>query len=662
MHPVALLTDCEHERTVEQVANMKKTWMVVLGLVAVAHGAGRAVEQQPVQAGEAVLFAQNLMVPMRDGVRLATDIYRPAVGGVPVADKLPALLQRTPYNKEGAQLVQQAKWLASHGYVVALQDDRGTYHSEGVQIKYIGYGKDGFDAVEYVAQLPYSDGQVGMWGTSYAGHTQASAAIAHPPHLKTLVINCGGLYNGWLYKIRNHGAFELAQQVGWAFGQLAAQTNNPAAHEAFQREKAVDWIGDLHGKRGLTPLALAPNFEEYIFDIMTHGDYDDYWRQPDMNWSVAFELTSDIPMLHISGWYDSYTMGTIENYLGLSKAKKAPERLLVGPWTHGANSVSHSGDVEFGTDAAIKDFSTEFHLRWFDHFLKGRNTPVASEPPVKLFVMGTGDGHKDANGRLFHGGYWKTASGWPVPGAYPVTYYLNGDGGLSAKAPAVDAKATTYTYDPKNPVPTIGGSFSPQRGLAGAGGYNQRELEFKGDETKGFYGSKPPYLPLRARPDVLVFQTDPLAQDMEVIGSVEVTLFVASTAVDTDFTAKLIDVYPPSKDYPQGYELNITDGVVRTRYRNSPVKPEFMKPGDVYKVKIEPFPTANVFKKGHRIRLDISSSNFPRFDVNPNTGEPLGMDRRSVVADNSVHHDAKHPSQIVLSVSDKRPETSAINR
>jgi putative CocE/NonD family hydrolase len=621
---------------------------------------GQAPQTQPTEL-DAVLFARNVMVPMRDGVKLATDIYRPTLNNVPLEGKLPLLLQRTPYNKEGAQLAQQAKTLASHGYVVALQDDRGTYHSEGVQIKYIGYGKDGFDAIEYLAKLPYTDGQVGMWGTSYAAHTQASAAIAHPPHLKTVVLNCGGLFNGWEYKIRNHGAFELAQQIGWAFGQLAVQTNNAVARDAFQREKAVDWVGNLSGKRGQTPLALAPNFESYIYDIMTRSDYDDYWRQPDLNWSVAFDQTSDIPMLHVSGWYDSYPYGTIKNFVALSKSKKGPVRLLVGPWTHGSNTRSFSGDVEFGPDAAIKDFATDFHLRWFDHFLKGKPTAVASDAPVRLFVMGTGDGHKDQNGRLYHGGYWQAAGTWPLPAARAATFYLHGNGSLSAERPTATDKPSAYTYDPSHPVPTIGGSFSPERGLVAAGGFDQREREFKGDEAKGFYGSQPPFLPLRSRPDVLVFETVALGQDVEVIGPVEVTLYAASTAIDTDFTAKLVDVYPPSKDYPSGYDLNITDGVIRARYRNSPEKQEFMKPGEVYTFRIEPMPTANVFKKGHRIRLDISSSNFPRFDVNPNTGEPLGMGRRTVVADNTVYHDAGHPSQLKVSILE-RPPSSAQNR
>jgi hypothetical protein len=498
-----------------------------------------------------------------------------------------------------------------------------------------------------------------MWGTSYAAHVQASAAIAHPAPLKTLVLNFGGLYNGWEYKIRNHGAFELAQQVAWAFEQAAANPNNTVAREVLKNEKVADWIGVIHAKRGLNPLTYAKNFEDYIFELMTHGDYDDYWKAPDMNWSLNYAQTADIPMLHVTGWYDSYTSGTIKNYVALSRMKKSPIRLLVGPWLHGRNTSSVAGDVEFGQDAALKDFPTDFHLRWFDHFLKGKpSLTAADDAPVRLFVMGTGDGHKDANGRLFHGGAWRTATAWPVPEAQPTPFYLHGDGGLSQTVPSTNNPPSTYTYDPQHPVPTIGGSFSSQRGLVAAGGFDQREREFNGDADKGYLGSRPPYLPLKARPDVLVFQTAPLAEDTEVIGPVEVTLHAASTAVDTDFTAKLIDVYPPSRDYPGGYELNLTDGIIRARYRTAPEKQEFMKPGEIYKFTIEPFPTANEFKKGHRIRLDISSSNFPRFDVNPNTGEPLGMSRRTVIADNSVYHDARHPSHVVLSIVRRSQSTA----
>ena len=597
-------------------------------------GSAAGVAQQrlpaPAAPSEAIVFAKNVMIPMRDGVKLATDIYRPSAGGAPVEDTLPILLQRTPYNKDAAAAVAQATYFASHGYVVALQDERGAYHSEGVQSKYIGYGQDGYDTIEWLARLPYTDGQVAMWGTSYAAHAEAGAAILHPPHLRLAILNCGGLYNGWLYKVRNHGAFELAQQTTWAFGQLA------------KPERAAPWIGAMAGARGETPLATAPSFEEYYFEIMTHADYDDYWKQPDRNWSLYYEQTSDIPMLHLTGWYDSYTSGSILNFQNLSKLKKSPIKLIVGPWVHGGNTRSNSGDVEFGPDAAIADFNEGFHLRWFDHFLKGKDTGADRDPAVRLFVMGTGDGHKDANGRLFHGGYWRDSPSWPVPETTYSSYYFHGDGTLSTAPPAAEAP-TKYVYDPARPVPTIGGSFSGTADMSPAGAFDQRE-------TARLFGSKPPYRALKARPDVVVFQTPPLAQDTEVVGPVAVRLFAASNAPDTDFTAKLVDVYPPSADYPAGFEMNITDGIVRARYRNSPDHAELLKPGQVAELTIEPFPTANVFKKGHRIRVDISSSNFPRFDVNPNTGEPLGQRHPPRTAENILYHDAAHPSALVLPI------------
>ena len=249
-----------------------------------------------------------------------------------------------------------------------------------------------------------------------------------------------------------------------------------------------------------------------------------------------------------------------------------------------------------------------------------------------------------------HGGYWREETSWPLPDTEFVKYYFHADGSLNAAGPVADVSPTTYPYDPDDPVPTIGGSFS---GALKRGAYDQREREFKslgGGSENGFYGSKPPYLPLKTRSDVVVFQTEPLAEDVEVVGPIRVTLFAASTALDTDFTAKLIDVYPPSRDFPSGFDMNLTDGIVRARYRNSPERQELMTPGQIYEFVIEPFPTGNVFKKGHRIRIDISSSNFPRFDVNPNTGEPLGKHRRMIVADNSIYHDAAHPSHIVLPI------------
>jgi hypothetical protein len=257
--------------------------------------------------------------------------------------------------------------------------------------------------------------------------------------------------------------------------------------------------------------------------------------------------------------------------------------------------------------------------------------------------MGTDDGHKDENGRLFHGGYWKEGAEWPLPGTAMTPYYLHADGSLQTSRPGKDVVPTTYTFDPADPVPTIGGSFSSTSPVFEPGAYDQRERD-------DVFAAKPPYLPLKSRADVLVFQTEPLNEDVEVVGPIVAHLFASSSATDTDFTVKLVDVYPPSADFPTGYEMNLTDGILRARYRDRPDRQTLMEPGNIYQIEVTPFPNANRFKKGHRIRVDISSSNFPRFDVNPNTGEPLGKNRRSIKADNTIYHDADHPSHVVLPI------------
>jgi putative CocE/NonD family hydrolase len=349
-------------------------------------------------------------------------------------------------------------------------------------------------------------------------------------------------------------------------------------------------------------------------------------------------------MIHIGGWYDIFLAGTFNNFVELSKIKRTPQRILIGPWTHSGNSRPYAGDVAFGDAAAIGDFSTDFHVRWFDHYLKGLPTGVENDAPLHLFVMGTGDGHKDADGRLFHGGYWRDANSWPLPATRVVPYYFHADGSLSPQKPSEQRSSTTYTFDPAHPVPTIGGGSSAR---LKDGGYNQRE-------DPRFPPSQPPYLPLRARADVVVFQTEPLAEDLEIIGPIKVMLYGSTNRTDTDFTAKLVDVYPPSDDWPGGFDLNITDAIIRGRYRATRDHQVLLQPGTVYPFTIEPFPTANVFKKGHRIRVDISSSNFPRFDVNPNTGEPLGKSRRMITADNTVYHSAAYPSHILLPLAPAR--------
>jgi uncharacterized protein len=582
-----------------------------------------------------VIRERNVMMPARDGVKLSTDVYH-ASG----ATRVPVLLHRTPYDKSAPATVAIAEFFAKHGYGVVVQDTRGRHASEGVFSKYYKFDAyDGYDCIEWAAKLPFSDGRVGMWGTSYAAHTQADASKLNPPSLKTLVINMGGMSNAWDHSVRFDGAFEMGRQLTWAWDQILQDTKDPVVKQLLTKEKVTDWYTALPLRKGLNPLSAAPNYEGYYLDESEHSDYDEHWQGIGMQWEKFYEQTSDIPMLHIGGWYDIYLRGTIENFHELSRIKKAPERLLIGPWTHHGDAETFAGDVDFGPAAAIKDFDTDFHLRWFDHFLKGAPADAVAESPVRLFVMGTGDGHRDPAGRLFHGGYWRNSQEWPPSEARRVSYYLHADGSLSTVVPTSSERAkTTYTFDPTHPVPTIGGGVSKR---LKDGAFHQRE-------RADFPGSRAPFLPLRARADILVFETEPLREDVDVMGPIEVELFASSTAVDTDFTAKLIDVYPSSKDFPEGFEMNLTDAIIRASYRDSSKQRRLMKPGEVYKLTIRPFDTANHFKRGHRIRVDISSSNFPRFDVNPNTGEPLGLNRRVVSADNSVYHDAQYASRIVL--------------
>jgi hypothetical protein len=590
-----------------------------------------------------VVHQSDVMMKTRDGIGLATDVYRPANGITPAREKLPVLLHLTPYDKAAPAAIAIAEELAKNGYVVVLQDMRGRHHSQGKFSKYDAKDAyDGYDAVEWASKLPYANGKVGMYGTSYAAHSQADAAKLHPPHLSTLVINMGGMSDAWDHSVRNDGAFELGRQLSWAWEQIIEDSKDPVVRARLQQEKLVDWYSALPLRKGLSPLSSVPNYEDYYLDEATHADDDAYWQSISMNWKSYYAQTSDVPMLHIGGWYDIYLRGTIENWRELSKQKKSAERLMIGPWTHHGDDQSYAGDVDFGPGAAIADFDVGFHLRWFDYYLKGAHNAVATQAPVRFFVMGTGDGHKDAHGRLVHGGYWRDAKEWPPADTRQQTFYLHANGTLSAERPASsEASSITYTFDPQHPVPTIGGGVSKR---LKDGAYDQRE-------RADMPGSRPPYLPLSARSDVLVFETAPLDRDVTVMGPVQIQLFGASNCSDTDFTAKLVDVYPPNADYPGGFAMNLTDGIRRARYRDGRKQGELIEPGKVYAFEINPYDTANVFKKGHRIRLDISSSNFPRFDVNPNTGEPLGMNRRAVSAQNTVYYSPDFPSRLSLWVS-----------
>jgi putative CocE/NonD family hydrolase len=417
---------------------------------------------------------------------------------------------------------------------------------------------------------------------------------------------------------------------------------DPALHEALvQNGKLMpQHLLHLPIRPGTTPLKHVPEYEAWLIEAMRHGDDDAFWKRPGHSVVDNIDRYADVPVYHVTGWYDSWCRQNVLNWQHLVKAKKSPQRLIIGPWTHGAQGRNVAGELEFPAEAALA--FNEWRLQWFDRWLKNGGQGPDKDAPVKLFIMGGGDGRKSTDGRLRHGGRWRDEQEFPLARTRFTPFYLHAGGRLGTEPLRADQSSTTFRFDPFNPVPTIGGNLSSVGGLLEAGGFDQR------CRSNTLFARE--QLPLSERRDVLVFQTEPLSEDVEVTGPLTVRLFVSSSAVDTDFTAKLIDVYPPNADYPLGFDLNIGDSITRMRYRNSLEKAELMKPGEIYEVTLHLYPTANVFARGHRIRLDVSSSNFPRFDLNPNTGEPLQQHRRMVQADNTVYHDARHPSHVVLPI------------
>jgi putative CocE/NonD family hydrolase len=603
---------------------------------------------------------------MRDGVRLATDVYVPGRNGKPVEQVFPVILERTPYDKtadsrsERAPAVEKPKsraevaaFFVRRGYVVIYQDCRGRYKSEGLYVKYLSDGVDGYDTCAWIVKQAWSDGVIGTMGLSYAAHTQGALGSAGAPGVKAMFLDSGGFSNAYQGGIRQGGAFEL-KQVTWAFneGLNSPQIRkDPAKLAALQATDLKDWFRRMPWRRGASPLSLVPDYEEYTFDQWEHGDFDAFWKQLGIYAAGYYRQFPDAAIVLMSSWYDPYPRTATENYIALSRIKRGPVRLILGPWTHGDRQLTYVGDVDFGPAATIDgNVATDFltlRLRWFDRWLRGIGNGVDTEPAVQIFVMGGGSGRKNAAGRLDHGGRWRAEKDWPIPDARLTPYYLHADRLLSPEKPAAGASPLAYEYDPRNPVPTIGGNITSGRPIMVGGAFDQRE-------TPDFYGSKPPYRPLAERPDVLVFQTPPLTEDIEVTGPLTVNLWISSNCPDTDLTAKLIDVYPPNPDYPEGFAMNLTDGILRARYRDSWEKPAPMIPGEIYAIRVEAFPTSNLFKRGHRIRIDISSSNFPHFDVNPNTAEPEGRALSSRVASNRVYVDSAHPSHAMLPIVPSR--------
>ena len=618
--------------------------------------AAESKEEEPYD----VALTSDVMVSMRDGVRLATDVYRPARNGKPLPGRFPVILERTPYGKTvvsrselsvkepvAKSRADVARFFVSRGYVVIYQDCRGRYGSEGEFVKYLSDGHDGYDACAWIVRQPWCNGKIGTMGLSYAAHTQGALACADSPGIAAMFLDSGGFANAYQDGIRQGGAFEL-KQVTWAYRaafESPTLVKDPIRLKALQAIDIKGWFARMPWKRGHSPLTPAPEYESYVYDQWEHGTFDSFWQQLGIYAAGFYDSFSDAPMVFMSAWYDPYPRSATDNYSALSRKKKGPVRLILGPWTHGDRTLTYAGEVDFGAAAPLDgslapDFLT-LRLRWFDCWLKGARNGVSAEPAVRLFIMGGGSGRRNQQGRMDHGGRWRAERDWPIPDARNTRYYLHGDGRLATGLPAVGAPSMSYDFDPEHPVPSIGGTITSGEPVMRGGAY---------DQTEGprFFGCREPYLPLAARPDVLVFETEVLPADVEVTGPIAATLWICSDRPDTDFTIKLIDVCPPNEDYPEGFAMNVTDGILRVRYRSSWEKPQMLQPGEVAAVTVAAFPTANLFKRGHRIRLDVSSSNFPHFDVNPNTGAAEGTGLTRQVARNTLYLDRDRPSHVLL--------------
>lgn len=565
---------------------------------------------------------------MRDGTVLRADVYRPDSAG-----PVPVILMRTQYGKSGAQVqpsrYQTPDWFASHCYLVAIQDVRGQGSSGGTFSEFTHDRDDGYDSVEWAAALPGSNGKVGMYGSSYVGATQWLAATTAPPHLVTIVPanTASDYYDGWMYE---GGEFRLAFVQPWAIGlaTTAAENRRDAATAAALKATAADstrWLNFLP-YRALPPLQPAnPAVAPWYFDWITHSTRDDFWRQ----WSIRDRYPSvRVPVLDVEGWYDAFLAGGIENFTGMVKSAATAEartnqRLVIGPWDH----------IDWGRPGSepaplLKDIGpvgatpiNELMLRWYDHYLKGMNNGVngtsGDGPRVDYFLMGANR--------------WKSAPGWPLPQTRWTRYFLSGDGQMDSRTGTLTTTATAvgqtpdrYVYDPTDPAPSVGGHSCCGARSGPQGPYDQT--------------------PVEQRSDVLVYTSDPLAADTEVTGPVTVDLWASSSAVDTDFTAKLIVVKP------DGDAINLNNGIVRTAFRDSLSDPHPGVANQPYEYHIAIWPTSYEFGAGDRIRVEISSSDYPQFAPNPNTGEPFGRSVATQQATQTVLHDAAHPSAVVIPV------------
>lgn len=569
-------------------------------------------------AHKALIVERDVEVEMRDGVHLYADVYR-----ADTSQPLPTLLQRTPYGKGFAQ-TSFALMAAERGYAVVVQDTRGRWASEGDGYPMLHEMEDGYDSVEWAAAQPWSDGKVGMFGASYVGYTQLAAAVLHPPALVTIIpsvtfcspyeifyrdgalaLGVGvswNLVSGGMMTIMRHSGDEAQKER--LMGELIAAVDGMVSGETFDHLPLNEL--PLLGQDGLTP---------FLYDIVAHPTPDEYWQR-----LVCPYADVDIPVFHVGGWYDIFINNTLNDFVGIQEKGNTQQKVLIGPWVHAAIN-SYVGDVDFGVQASgLYLVPDELQLRWFDYWLKGVDNGVSEEAPIRLFVMGEN--------------VWRDENEWPLARTQYTPYYLHsggaansrhGDGSLSPE-PAGQEAVDSFVYDPRHPVPTRGGGLCCWQAALAPGAFDQREIE--------------------DRPDVLVYTTAPLGEDVEVTGPIEVHLWATTSAPDTDFTAKLVDVGPC------GYARNVQDGIVRARYRTSPTETEPVQPGEITEYIIDVGNTGNVFKAGHRIRLEIASSNFPRFarNTNTNTGQALDAGTEVQTALQTVWHDTEHPSHILLPI------------
>jgi putative CocE/NonD family hydrolase len=572
-----------------------------------------------------IVVEKDVPTPMRDGVRLRADVFRPAAPG-----KYPVILQRTPYNKNLTTvglLMFDVVRAASEGYVVVIQDSRGRYSADGEFYPFRDDIRDGYDTVEWCAVQSWSDGNIGMYGASYVGATQWLAAMAQPPHLKAIfpLITASDYHEGWTYQ---GGAFALGFNESWTMTFLAPDTfqrlmkNKPALGE--QLGTLLRGIDDMCHWFRHTPLNAFPLFGEaapYFYDWLAHPDEDEYWAQ----WNIeAHHQRVHVPACNVGGWYDIFLGGTIRNYLGMRARGATPQaregqKLILGPWFHTLPLTNVVGEVNYGLSTTSLAMDLDgLHLKWFDYWLKGKKNDFLDEPPVRLFTMGENR--------------WRTEHEWPLARTRYTKYYLHsggqanslrGDGWLSPEPPRSEP-ADVYVADPRHPVPTRGGGLCCWPAAVPGGAFDQRAIE--------------------ERADVLVYTTPVLEREVEVTGPITVTLYAATSAPDTDWTGKLVDVHP------DGYARNLTDGILRGRYRASRKKGELLNPGAVYEYTLDLWTTSNVFKAGHRIRVEIASSNFPRFDRNPQTGEASAEATRFEPALQRVFHDEGRPSHVLVPV------------